>query len=242
MSDIVTKINSLNSSLAKINNERTKAIANKEAFSVNVVASLKKLKASTGVDLLADFEAGNTTKVGTALRELYGKEEKALSDKVDLATKLIEAFESGDYVKMNTLLGIEVHEPSLREQSGVDDRVADSNTDSEVLSETSEESSHDPAIPVEKFDFFADEETESEEASSSDVAGPHIEVEEKSVDDFFAPEESDTLSSDEPGALFDMDSTDDVFDPATIAEDDSPVEEESTQATASNDYDFDFDF
>lgn len=223
MSDIVTKINSLNSSLAKINNERTKAIANKEAFSVNVVASLKKLKASTGVDLLADFEAGNTEKVGTALRELYGKEEKALSDKVALATKLIEAFESGDYVKMNTLLGIEVHEPSLREQSGIDKRVAEESAEAQapVVEESApvvEESAPVVEDTIDDDDFFA---TSSEPASVDD-------------DDFFAPETK-------PAQVVE-DTTDDVFDPATIAEDASPVEDESSSAADIDDYDYDFDF
>lgn len=210
---IVDTIHTLNKQLASISKTRNELLAEQKFLKGECEKALEQLKTNTGLDALTAFQSGDVTSAGRIIKAALSKEQTALEEKAELAEKLVQAYEAGDYFAMNELLGIKVEEKSITEEY----RESKAESSEEVEPEASEgsEAEVEAEVPVEVNEVTLVENdsipTTQEEPTKSTAVGEVDDLEGLGID----------LSL--PG--------------------DEPHEEPTTQGTATVEVDdFDFDF
>lgn len=215
---IVDTIHTLNSQLATITKNRDQALAEQKYLKEDCEKKLAQLKNDTGLDALTAFQSGDVTGAGKILKDALSKEQATLEEKAELASKLVQAFEAGDFFAMNELLGIKVEEKSITEEyreskaeaSGVEASEVDGGESEEEQGAGSVEETQGTAPAVaEELDFeLEDTQAPANEPAKSTAVGEVDDLEGLGIDLSLPGEEAPEEPTTQGTATVDVDDFD----------------------------------
>lgn len=203
MAVTVRAVERLNEEIEKLNQHRTKVQTTQELLESQLATAIEEYKKDYGIDLKGkDFKATKKLIEAECVRVL-----KEIEDEYSLKDRVVEAIESGDITKAETLLGVsheeEVPEEVAEKEEPNDDWDAESGE--YETGEGESESEEDFGATEIGSDLYNEDEDEDDgDIFDADPDSKDTEVEEQSED-----EVKDSEENDEDDSIFE---DDDIFE------------------------------
>lgn len=216
MAVTVRAVERLNEKIEKLNQHRTKVQTTQELLESQLATAIEEYKKNYGIDLKGkDFKA--TKKLIEAECVRVSKE---IEDEYSLKDKVVEAIESGDITKAETLLGVsheeEVPEEVAEKEESNDDWDAESGE--YETGEGGSESKDDFGATEIGSDLYNEDEDDGD-IFDADPDPKDTEVEEQGED-----EVKDSEENDEDDSIFEDDEDEDDIFEDSLEDDDDPYD------------------
>lgn len=208
MAVTVKAVERLNEKIEKLNQHRTKVQTTQELLESQLATAIEEYKKNYGIDLKGkDFKA--TKKLIEAECVRVSKE---IEDEYSLKDQVVEAIESGDITKAETLLGVS-HEEEVPEE------VAEKEESGEYKTGEGESESEEDFGATEIGSDLYNEDEDDGDIFDADPDPKDTEVEEQGED-----EVKDSEENDEDDSIFEDDEDEDDIFEDSLDDDDDPYD------------------
>ena len=219
MAVTVKAVERLNEKIEKLNQHRTKVQTTQELLESQLATAIEEYKKNYGIDLKGkDFKATKKLIESECLRV-----SKEIEDEYSLKDQVVEAIESGDITKAESLLGVSHEEEEPEEVEEVVEKEEpnddwDAESGEYEIGEGESESEEDFGATEIGSDLYNEDE-DDEDIFDADPDPKDTEVEEQSED-----EVEDSEENDEDDSIFEDDEDEDDIFEDSLDDDDDPYD------------------